>query len=102
MPPPTLEYQGTYFKLYVDYNGSNPQQWKVTAVRWTNDTPRTVQVRIINQVDGSVFGSLDIPPGEHSQLASVPNNWSVVSRVDPVDGQTIVDYGNFGISLNTV
>lgn len=102
MPTGTVEWRGTYFRLYVDYNDSNPRRWAVTAVRWTNDTPKDVRVQIIDQVDGSVYAERIIPAGEHSQLASVPSNWSVHSYVDPTDGQTYVDFGNFGLMMGTV
>lgn len=102
MPPPTLEWRGTFFRLFVDYNGSNPQRWKVTAVRWTNDTPKAVLVQVINQLDGSVAGERLIPAGEHSQLATVPSNWSVHESTDPETGEVSVDFGNFGTSLSTV
>lgn len=107
MPTGTVQWQdangvSTFCRLFVDYNGSNPQQWKVIAVRWENDTPKTVRVTVRNQVDGSVAGTRDIPPGEHSQLASIPATWRVNHYVDPVDGQTYTDFGNYGVSMGTV
>jgi hypothetical protein len=107
MPAGTVQWQNapgvfTFCHLYVDYNDSNPQQWKVTAVRWENDTPKTVHVTVVDQSNNTIVGERFIPPGEHSQLASIPATWRVHHYTDPVDGQTYTDFGDYGVNMGTV